>query len=252
MKGFSMKVERSFTFAFRAPQATKKIFRGVLFCMLFFTVFFAFVVVGYVMRILCDVLEGRDARLPEWDNLMDLFNEGLQPVLIILVYLSPIILMSILEIQLAGMGLFLGVVLSPLELALGLLVSIALPIALIRSVVIGSLKAAFDFGPLFDFVKSRAGTYFKVWAISVLLGIGGAFLVLVLAILTGLLFKVAGGPGLAIGVFLICTILSFAFFISSVVAAHLYAQAYRLSKPFVDDRDGEIRASIAVPPPLHK
>jgi len=44
----------------------------------------------------------------------------------------------------------------------------------------------------------------------------------------------------------------FTIFVAGVVNVHVYAQAYRASTSFEDDRDGSLRSSMAIPPPLHR
>ena len=224
-----MNIERSFTFAFKAPGAVKKLSIGALFTLLFFTIFFAFVVMGYLMRVLCDALEGRDARLPEWDNLGALFNEGLMPVLISLVYASPLLLLAIVEqVMIAAFDLSLGVlILMPIAFLWLLVMSVLLPVALIRFAVKASMRAAFDLGEILAFIRRNPGTYLTAWALALVVG----------------MFSGIGAIVLVIGVF-------FTTFVANVITVHLYAQAYRASKPFTDDKDGKLRASMAIPPPL--
>ncbi|MCP4603849.1 MAG: DUF4013 domain-containing protein [Proteobacteria bacterium] len=246
-----MNIERSFKFAFKAPSAFQKLVLGGLFSLLFFTVFFAFVVVGYIMRVLCNALEGRDAVLPEWADLRTLFNEGLQPMLIILSYCSPLIVLSIIEIQLVTMGVSVGVFL-PIQFAVMLIISTLLPLALIRCMISGTLKAAFEFGRILDFIKSNVGTYLSAWGLSLVVSMVAIFTsILVLAGSVGLGYL--GGPiALRIGLALVAFVFAFASFIANVIIVHIYAQAYRASTPFTDDEQGAVRASMAVPPPLRE
>lgn len=223
-----MKVERSFSFAFKAPQAASKLPVGGLLTTLFFTVFFAFVVAGYVMRVLCDALEGRDARLPDWSDLKNLFLEGMEPVLVMLGYYAPFLILYLVRMYLSfsGADSDTGLLLA-LTAALYILVSMLVPAALIRLVVKGNIQAAFHFKELFKFIGNNAGRYFVAW---------GVVFVLKVVSLFCLAFFIVG--------------FFFATFIASVIAAHLYAQVYRTSKPFSDDPQGAIRGSMAIPPPL--
>ncbi len=221
-----MNIERSFTFAFKAPGAAGKLVLGGVFSLLFFTVFFAFVVMGYVMRVLCDALEGRDAKLPEWKDIGGLFNEGLMPMLVVLIYSFPLIVLVVIE-QLVGMNLGLLVVFLSLRLALLLILSVVLPLALIRFAVKSSMRAAFDFGEILSFIRRNPGIYFTAWGLAMVVGLVSSL----------------GLVALGIGIF-------FTSFVANVIAVHLYAQAYRAARPFTDDDQGELRASMAIPPPL--
>jgi hypothetical protein len=227
-----MNIERSFLFAFKGSHSGAKLGLGGLFSLLFFTIFFAFVVMGYLMQVLREVLEGRDGKLPEWKNLGRLFNEGIVPVLVWLIYASPILLTFCVEYRffsadLSPASLVIMFAWAVIRLVLGLAASVVLPLALIRLAVRGSFASAFDFGEMFNFIKANPGNYFTAWAL---------MLVVSMAACLGLLV-------LGIGVF-------FTGFIAAVIAVHLFAQAYRASTPFVDDKGGEIRASFPVPPPL--
>jgi len=226
-----MNIERSFVFAFKAPQAVKKLALGGVFSMLFFTVFFAFAVVGYVMRVLCDALEGRDAKLPEWSDLGSLFNEGLLPVLILLGYGSPLIALCLVEqILHAIIGWNFGIIAIFLivRLLVVLPISLLLPLALIRFAIKGTLRSAFDFGHIITFIKTNPGNYFTAWGLALVVGIAAG--------MTGFVL-------LVVGIF-------FTSFVANVITFHLYAQAYRASTPFPDDKDGKLRSSMAIPPPL--
>ncbi len=246
-----MGIERSIVFAFKAPAARKKLLLGGLFFLLFFTVFLAFVVVGYIMRVFCNALEGRDVRLPEWTDYRTLFNEGLEPMLIILAYYSPVIGLSIIEIQLVSAHVPVSAFF-PIHLVLMLIVSILLPLALIRSITIGTSKAAFDFGRIFEFIKSNTGTYFKAWALACAVCIAAGIVALVVLIGAVGLGALGGKTALTLGLVAFAFAFTFVSFVANLIIVHLYAQTYRASTPFVDDTEGEIRASMAVPPPLRK
>jgi hypothetical protein len=225
-----MDLERSCTFYFKAPGAWGKLALGGVFTALFFTVFFVFVVMGYLMRVLCAALEGRDS-LPEWNGLGQLFNEGLMPVLISLAWAAPLIVLAAVEqVMNLTLHLSLGLLIQlPLALLWMAVMSVALPVALIRFAVKGSMRSAFEFGRIFGFIRNNPRTYFTAWAIALVVGmISGVGLI-----------------ALGVGVF-------FTSFIANVITIHLHAQAYRASTPFDDDRDGKLRSSMTIPPPLHK
>jgi hypothetical protein len=227
-----MNIERSIVFIFNDKQWLKKLLLGGVFSLLFFTVFFAFVVTGYVMRVFCNELEGRDTALPDWDDLGGLFNEGLLPVMIGILYFTPLIVISAIEqIIHAASGLAFGalVAFQAIDAVLLILIFIFLPLGMVRYVVKRSMRSAFELAQIVDFIRRNAGTYLTAWAVATFLfGLIGA----------------VGLVGLGVGVLVTG-------FASTLMSAHLYAAAYRASKPFADDRDGELRASMALPPPLH-
>jgi hypothetical protein len=226
-----MEIKRSFVFAFKDPKAIQKLLLGGVFLFLFFTVYFFVVVIGYILRILYAALEGRDAALPKWTKLNGLFNEGLLPVLVILSYMAPLIGLFISEqiiYAVFGISAQISSVFMGLNVVVSLIVSFALPLALIRFVIHGSVNEAFNLRQILKFVGANRKNVFLAWGIS---------------LLTGALSVVAGGILLAVGVF-------FTSFFNLVIVAHLYAQAYRASVPFEDDKNGEVRSSFTIPPPL--
>lgn len=245
-----MNIERSFIFAFKGPTALKKLSLGGLYSFLFFTVYFAFIVVGYVLHVLCDALEGRDAKLPDWSDYKSLFNEGLLPSLIVLVYYSPCIVILFIEIQLGSLVQSTAAISGPILLIFLILISLFLPLALIRSVINGTLKSAFEFPKIVNFIKKNAGNYLTAWGLGVVVNLGSIIISIIALLIAGGLYRLAGTTGLIVGFVLTALVAAFAFFIASVITVHLFAQAYRASTPFIDDQEGTIRASMAVPPPL--
>ena len=164
-----MNIERSFSFAFKSKGGVGKLLLGGVFTLLFFTVFFAFVVMGYLMRVMCEALEGRDGKLPDWKELGRLFNEGMMPMLVALGWASPIIALFVLvQVLTAALGLNLWVLLGyvGLEIVLSVLFSMILPLALMRLAIKRSLKAAFDIGQMLEFIRRNKGTFFTAWALT--------------------------------------------------------------------------------------
>ncbi len=235
-----MRIERSFVFAFKTPKAAPKLLLGTLCSMLFFTVFFAFVMTGYLIRILCDALEGRDAKLPDWKNLSDLFHEGLEPVLVILTYFGPLVFLIILELLLSsliGSNQVTFALFSSLRFVYYVVISAIIPLALIRLVVIGSFRSSFHVGKIFAFIKANPSHFLPAWGLSLALGL--------VASIIGLFAYFGNSILLGIAFF-------FTLFIANVISVHLYAGAYRASTPFTDDGEGGVRASITIPPPLNR
>lgn len=250
--GISMRIGRSFVFAFKTPEAFKKLIWGGLFTFLFFTVFFAFVVVGFLVRLLCDALEGRDAKLPEWSDFRSLFIDGLQPVLIILAYSSPLIALIIIETLLGAFSSKMIVsFFLPIEAALVLAITVMLPLALMRCVINGSMGAAFDFVKIIDFVKTNSRSYFLAWSVSAAVNVAAVALTALFAsLLMKILFSISGILAYSAGSMAALIFGSLVCFLASTISVHLFAQAYRASKPFGDDEQGEMRASMSLPPPF--
>jgi hypothetical protein len=224
-----MNLGRSLSFAFRAPDAAPKLLVGGLLTLLFPTVFFGFVVAGYVTRVLCNALEGRDGALPPWKNFASLFSEGVAPLMVVLVYHLPLFLLYAFKVAVLSPDHAIrpDLLLAIAGLALATVGGFLAPAAVLRLVLIGQPKAAFDMPRIFSFISRNFVRYTTTWALSVLCYAAAMFCIV----------------GLVVGLF-------FGIFISLVISAHLYAQMYRASKSFSDDVEGEARASIALPPPL--
>lgn len=243
-----LNIERSFTFAFKTPNGAAKLLRGGLYSILFFTGLFAFVVAGYGIRILCNSLEGRDARLPDWEGLVTLFREGVQPVLVLLTYVSPIFLIAIA-------GMYVAFPIDPFLLSAFFLLcaSIIIPLALIRYVVIGDIRAAFNLRAIFSYIRNNQGGFFNAWFVSIgtwfLCGvIIGAVFFLVALLFSSLSIQAGGIAGIIAAVIVMGPLT----FTAQVVLVHLFAQSYRIAQPFTDDQDGVFRASMVMPPSLRQ
>jgi hypothetical protein len=242
----SMKIRRAFRFAFGTHDAGGKLIRGGFYSSLFFTVFFPFVVMGYLMRVFCDLLEGRGVEMPRWRNLRALFNDGLQPMLIALVYYAPAIVLFALERYIPSHLLW------GLQAAVVLGASAFLPFAVLHAVVRGAIRGAFQFAVIGDFWRRNFGRVARTLGAYVGLGLlppaVAAVVALLAAIPVSLLSNVGIGAttGLALGIVTFC----FALFPVAVMGVHILAQLYRASTPFVDDPEGESRASVVMPPAL--
>ncbi len=228
----SMTVGRSISFAFKAPGAASKLAVGTLCSMLFFTGFFAFVLAGYLTRVLCNALEGRDVNLPTWKNLKELFIEGVEPVLILMVFFSPTILFLLAEWGLnatLGESVAVSIILAIPRILVAIGASIIFPVAMLRFVVKRSLSSAFEISHLLRFIRNNGSQYFKAWGLSIVL--------MILAVLCSIFFVVG---------------LFFGTFVAYVIMVHLYAQTYRGGTPFKDDKESSIRSALTIPPPLNQ
>ncbi|MCU0661049.1 MAG: DUF4013 domain-containing protein [Myxococcota bacterium] len=245
-----MNLGRSLSFAFKAQDAAPKLLVGGLLTLLFPTVFFGFVVAGYVVRVLCNALEGRDAALPQWKDLRTLFSEGVSPLMVVLAYHLPFFLLLTVKAAILSpdnaMHLDLSFYIAgPALAAIG---GFLAPAAVLRLIVIRQPKAAFDLPRIVSFIRENAVRYTSAWALSLLFYAISVFCAGVL--LVGVYLGIFMGHVIYVVFAAAVLVIFVGFFIAHVISAHLYAQMYRASKPFSDDLEGEARASIALPPPL--
>lgn len=243
-----MKIARSFTFAFKSPKGTTKVLRGGLYTALFFTVFLPFAAAGFLVRLMCDLLEGRDASLPKWNDLRGLFDDGLLPVIISLAYGAPLLLCSILQLYLDTL------VLSIVQITCAVAVSLLLPLGLIHFLTSRNIRAAFDLRSAVRLIQGNTRPVLTAWGISITLHGAAALISIGTWLGTALLVSLVASKiaGVSTGLVLGFVVFAFSDFIVTVISSHLYAQAYRASTPFTDDAEGSIRASVVLPPSLHK
>lgn len=100
----SINFEKSFGFVFKDPEWVKKLLIGTGFALLSLFLIGIPFLSGYMIRIIRHRLAGKED-LPGWDNLGDLFVDGVKTLFIGLVYALPVVVMGLgLAILLVIMG----------------------------------------------------------------------------------------------------------------------------------------------------
>lgn len=209
---------RPFTFVFDDPEWVPKVLIGGLFMLAAFLLIGAFFLFGYTARLARNVIAGVTHPLPAWDDLGEYFSEGLVLFGVMIVYILPIVILSIGIAIPAGLmsgiddevihnlsGCVLGslwCVLVPASFGL----MFFLPAALLRVVTQRRFGAAFEFGEIWSFIKANIGNY--------LLAIG---IYLVARFVAGF------------GFLLLCIGIIFTEFWAMCVTTYAFAEAYRLS-----------------------
>ena len=191
---------------------------GGLFYLAGFLIVGWFFVFGYVARVTRNVIAGHERPLPEWDDLGSFFSEGLRRVGVALVYVLPFIVLVALFIIPAGLlsgvdneamqNLGGGVAgcISCLMVPMSLLLMLFMPASLLFAMAEQRFGAAFEFGRIWPFIKANLGNY-------------------LLAIVVWLIARFIGG----FGFILLCIGVVFTGFWSFLIAAHGFAQVYRLA-----------------------
>jgi hypothetical protein len=212
-------VLRPFTFMFDDPRWLPKVLIGGLFCLASMMLVGVPFLLGYLARLVRNVLAGEQNPLPEWDDLGEYFSEGLLLFGVCLAYLLPIIALSIMVaipaaimssahnegLRNLGDGVFgcSWCLISPLILA----ITFFLPAALLKAITTGRFAAAFEFKQIYAFVRNNIGSY--------LLAIVVYFVARMLA---------------TFGLILLCIGIFFTEFWGMTVSAYAFAQAWRLSQ----------------------
>ncbi|HEX8619265.1 MAG TPA: DUF4013 domain-containing protein [Thermoanaerobaculia bacterium] len=209
---------KPFSYVFDDPRWLQKILIGGLFYLAGLLLIGWFFILGYGARVARNVIIDDPRPLPEWEDLGEFFREGARLVGVILVYTVPILIIALLFIipsafldtvdneglQAIG-GLSLGCfacLLLPVWVAL----IIFMPASVLFAAVEQRFGAAFEMGRIWAFVRNNIGNYLM------------AILVMVIA-------RFIGGAGIGV----LCIGVIFTGFWSTLIIAHAFAQAYRLS-----------------------
>lgn len=209
---------RPFAYVFEDPQWVQKILLGALFMLASIVVIGAFIVYGYVARLVRNVIAGEPRPLPDWTDLGDYIGEGIQLFAVTFIYAIPALVLMGLTVpfnllgatgndaaQLVGGLASAGF--SCLMLPVGLATGIWVPAALLRAVVERRFGAAFEFAEIWNFIRANLANY-------------------ALAYVVWLVARFAAGVGI-----IICCVGVFATsFWSACVGAFAFAEAVRLSR----------------------
>lgn len=206
---------RPFTFVFQDAEWLKKTLLGGLFVLAGVLVVGHFFVLGYLARLVRNVVASVPRPLPEWDDLGELFVEGVKYVLILVIYWMPVVILALLIVIPAAVAGGHDSELPPpaltalvcLVLPLCLLIMIVLPVALVHAAVTNRFGAAFEIGKIVGFIKANFVNY--------LLAIVVYFVAHTLS---------------QVGIVLFCVGVVFTSFLGTVMAAYAFADAYRLGK----------------------
>jgi hypothetical protein len=193
-----MDIGRAFSYPFQDPKWITKIVIGGLFVLLV-PVFLigAFVLSGYSLRVMRNVVSGTDVPLPEWDDIGAMFVDGIKATVITLIWSIPLIILSAINYD--GDSF----VLSCLTFILSALTSVFVLSALVPFALSRNFSDGLQFQAAINRVVSNLGDYIIVFLLGYVLGIIAA----------------AGLIGLCVGVL-------FTIFYALLVNSHLGSQAY--------------------------
>ena len=210
-----MDIGKSFTYMFEEDKWVEKVLIGGLLCLIPIVNFFA---IGYALRALKNVSEGKHPALPEWDDWgADWVRGFVSSFVIPLIYVLPLLFASLpfMIITSVSTGSYnyspgygnsatalCGMVFACLAGLWGLLVAIVYPAGMVKYARNDEFGSFFRFRELFRFIKDNLADY----VVAILLSI-------VASIVAGIVGGIACGIGVA-----------FTGFWSYLVMAHLFGQ----------------------------
>jgi hypothetical protein len=169
----SFDIARAFTFFFEDPHWIPKLAVGTFFAFLSPFLIGAIVVCGYMVGLARRVREDRSPFLPEWDDLQEIFLDGLRGMAVTLSHKLPLLLLSVLVLLALAGGIYLGreaeefmflglpalfggfVVLFVLAVA----VVVYLPAVMVRLVQTDRVASAFEVMANVDFIRAHLSSY---------------------------------------------------------------------------------------------
>ena len=211
---------KPFAFVFEDARWINKVLIGGLFQLLSFLLVGIPFLLGYLAKLVRNVIAGATLPLPEWDDLGEMFNEGLRLVAVGFVYTLPFFVlamtMMVPAIIISAAGQHHGGDYDPsggmvacvwcLIFPLGLAYALWLPAAFMYAIVEERFGAAFDFGRIWSFISNNIGNY-------------------LLAIVVMFVARFASNFGLI----LFCIGVVFTIFWATCVMFYAFAQTWRLA-----------------------
>lgn len=208
-----MDIGKAFTFVFEDEEWITKVLVGGLFLLASCVLIGIPFLLGYMIALMRNVMQGVEKPLPKWENLGGMFRDGLILILIFIVWLIPVWVLMCLQWLLtwafangSDAGAAMAVIttcVSCLYGIWGLVVALFTPAIYVRFARTPEFRSGFEFAELWQFTRDNIGN-------------------VIIAILLGWVASIIGSLGVilcVIGVFV-------TLFWASVVEAHLYAQVY--------------------------
>ena len=208
-----MQIGKAFSYPFEDPEWMKKI--GIAAAIMLIPLVGAIVVSGWGVEVARRVIHREQHPLPEWNDFGGYLVKGLKVVVISLVYLLPIILVSICpsvlvnyassqsEDIITAVATIISVCLSCLMILYGVFAGLVLPAALGKFAASGELKDAFRFGEIIRAVRAKP-------------------MVFVMVLLGGFVSSLIAGAGVILCVIGLLATVPY----SMAINGHLWGQAY--------------------------
>jgi hypothetical protein len=228
---------KALTFMFQDPNWVAKLgigllvtLAGIVFSPVLLGFVAIFILTGYTIDVVRNVLDGKEYPLPEWQDWGGFFVRGLKLVGVIIVLALPFIpimipfgigsALSNSENQAVNViGVLFMVFGFGLALLYGLFLVLIQPAIYVRLARTDRFAAALDVGKLWSFTVAN---------------IGNVIIALLLTIVTGLIAAILSPLGLLAFIIGVLVTVLFASFWQMLVQAHLYGQVGALSKTSIE------------------
>ena len=177
-----MDVGKSFSFVTKDPQWVQKVLIGGVIGILSILIVPAFVLLGYSLQIVRNVMAGEENPLPEWQDFGAYLMDGLKAFVVVLIYFVPGIVLNMLS-PVDGIGPLFGL----LAFVYNLAIQIALPAAIgLYLASGGDIGASLKFQEVIATVQANLSDFLVVWLLGIVASIIGGLGIIACGI--GLLF----------------------------------------------------------------
>ena len=222
-----MDVNKAFRFVFDDKQWITKLLIGAVMSLLSFFIVPAFILQGYLVKIVRQVMGGDDDKLPEWMDYGQLLRDGFFVTIGQLIWALPfILLMLIMGAVTGGLGSVVdssGDMVAAATTGAGLLMACLVlltviaflfltPALLIQYAREGEFGAMFRFSEIFDIIREHMADILIAFLVSVVAVLAITLVTGIVAIVPCLGWIVAALVGLAMGPYV------------QYVTSHLYGQ----------------------------
>lgn len=137
---------------------------------------------GYMVETLRNVRDGQARPLPEWNDWGGFFKSGLMVAVIAIAYNIPAIILACgggiiqgvapqMDADVAESLTFVAICLNCIQFLVSIICNFFVPAAIIRYAQFDTIGAAFQFGEIFNFIKTNIGDYIIVFLLNWVAGI---------------------------------------------------------------------------------
>lgn len=210
---------KPFAFVFEDARWINKVLIGGIFQLLAFMLVGIPFLLGYWAKLVRNVAAGATLPLPEWDDLGEMFNEGLRLIGVAILYALPfvaVICMMVIPMVIvsaaashhdsdfdpSGMFACVWCLIFPISIAY----AVWMPAALLYVIAEERFGAAFEFGRIWNFISNNVGNY-------------------LLAVVVMFVARFAAG----FGIVLFCIGILFTMFWAMCVTFYAFGQTWKLA-----------------------